>query len=109
MAGDIASPFGGRAVLAPEDVQEIEIESLIIRSGGEERLTSEAEGLKGFLSEKSQQVRHLVRVMGDRLHDLIAPDDRWESLQHQIGRASHRTKAALESAWNQLTNRKTSA
>lgn len=84
MAGDIASPFGGRAVLAPEDVQEIEIESLIIRSGGEERLTSEAEGLKGFLSEKSQQVRHLVRVMGDRLHDLIAPDDRPEAVRVKI-------------------------
>jgi uncharacterized protein YrrD len=143
VAGDIAAPFGGRAVLDPEDVQEIAIESLIVRSGGEERLTSEAEGLKGFLSEKSQQVRHLVQVMGDRLHDLIAPDDRpetvrvkiktvsdelagtdshdrhtlaeatqflhdrWESLQHQIGRASQRTKTALESAWNQLTNRKT--
>jgi uncharacterized protein YrrD len=142
VAGAIAEPFGGRAVLDPEDVQEIAIASLIIRSGGEERLTSEAEGLKGFLSEKSQQVRHLVRVMGDRLHDLITPDDRpeavrvkiktvsdelsadghdrhalaeatqflhdqWESLQHQIGRASDRSKLALESAWNQLTHRKT--
>jgi uncharacterized protein YrrD len=143
VAGDVAEPFGGLAVLDPEDVQEIAIASLIVRSGGEQRLTSETEGLKGFLTEKSHQVRHLVRVMGDRLHETIAPEDRpetvrvkitavsdeltdsgyhdrhaiseatqflhdrWESLQHQIGRASHRAQAALESAWKQLTSGKT--
>jgi len=141
LTGDIAAPFGGRAVLAPEDVREIVVERLTIRAGGEQQLTSEAGGLEGFLSEQSQQVRQLVRVMGDRLHDLITPEDRpeavrvkikqvsdelagsdgndrdaltaatqflhdrWESLQQSISRTSHRTKAALESAWKQLTSK----
>jgi PRC-barrel domain len=45
--------------------------------------------------------RHALAEATQFLHD------RWESLQHQIGRASDRAKAALESAWNQLTNRQT--
>jgi uncharacterized protein YrrD len=75
LAGDIAEPFGGRAVLYPEDVETIVLDRLIIREGGEQRLKREAEGLKGFLSEKSHQIRHLVKVIGDRLHDLITPHD----------------------------------
>ncbi len=141
LVGDIATPFGGRAVLYPADVREIEIDRLTIRAGGEGRLVSEFEGLDGFLSEQPQQVRQLVRILGDRLHDPIAPQDRpeavrvkikavsnelaetghhdldalaeatqflhdrWESLQQSISRTSHRTKAALESAWKQLINK----
>lgn len=141
LAGEIAEPFGKRAVLYPEDVREIEIEGLTMRAGGEQRLTSEAEGIEGFLSEQSERVRQLVRIMSDRLEELIEPDDRpeavrvkitavsdelagterhdrhalaqatqflhdrWESLQHSISRIGHRTKAALESAWKQTTQR----
>jgi hypothetical protein len=77
ISSQLPHTFNLPSVLNLEDVQEIAIESLIIRSGGEERLTSEAEGLKGFLSEKSQQVR-------DRLHDLIAPEDRPETVRVKI-------------------------
>ncbi len=139
LAGDIAEPWGGRAVLYPEDVQTVVIDRVVLQSGSEARLSSEADGLMGFLSEKSDQVRHLVQTMRDRLHDLITPHDQpkavhvkiqevsnelatsgqsdhhalkeatdllhdhWENLQQSIGRASHRTKVALESAWKQLT------
>jgi uncharacterized protein YrrD len=67
LAGDIAEPFGERAVLSPEDVEVIVLDRLIIRPHGKERLKGETEGLKGFLSEKSDQVRHLVNMIGDRL------------------------------------------
>jgi uncharacterized protein YrrD len=88
LAGDIAEPFGGRAVLYPEDVREIVAEKVVIREGAKARLQSEAEGLKGFLSEKSHQVRHLVKIIGDRLHDLISPHDKPEVVRVKIETAS---------------------
>lgn len=141
LSGEAAMPFGGRAVLSPEDVQEIAASEAIVRAETKDRLTSESEGLKGLLSEKSHQVRKLVKIMGDRLHDLISPHDRpevvrvkirtvsdeladsgdrdrhalkeatdylheqWHHLQQNISRAGSRTKAALDSAWRQLTGK----
>jgi uncharacterized protein YrrD len=141
LSGEAAIPFGGRAVLYPEDVQEIAMSEAIVRADTKNRLKSESEGLKGLLSEKSQQVRKLVKTMGDRLHDLISPHDRpevvrvkiktvsdelasagehdrhalkeatdylheqWHHLQQSISRAGSRTKAALDSAWRQLTGK----
>ncbi|WP_019502925.1 PRC-barrel domain-containing protein [Pseudanabaena sp. PCC 6802] len=84
LAGAIADAFGERAVLLPGDVQAIAAETVIIREDAKARLSSEADGLKGFLSEKSHQVRHLVQVIGDRLHDLIAPHDRPEAVRVKI-------------------------
>ena len=49
-----------------------------------ERLRSEVEGLKGFLSEKQHQVRQLVHELGDRLHDMISADDRPEVVHVKI-------------------------
>ena len=89
LAGDIAEPFGGKAVLYPEDVREIIAEKVVVREGAKDRLKSEAEGLKGFLSEKSHQVRHLVRVISDRLHDLISPHDKPEVVRVKIETASN--------------------
>ncbi|RUR73778.1 photosystem reaction center subunit H [Chlorogloeopsis fritschii PCC 9212] len=84
LAGDIAAPFGGRAVLYPEDVEVIEAEAVVVREGAKERLQSEPEGLKGFLSEKSQQVKNLVRTMGDRLKSLVSPNDKPEVVRVKI-------------------------
>jgi uncharacterized protein YrrD len=84
LAGDIAAPFGDRAVLFPEDVEAIVAEAIIVREGSENRLKSESEGLKGFLSEKSRQVQDLVHTMGDRLHDLISPQDKPEVVRIKI-------------------------
>lgn len=84
VSGEIATPFGGRAVLYPEDVQAIAVERVIVRAETKDRLQSESEGLKGFLSEKSHQVRKLVKTMGDRLHELISPHDRPEVVRVKI-------------------------
>jgi uncharacterized protein YrrD len=56
LGGEIATPFGGRAVLYPEDVEEIASDMVIVREDIKDKLYSEPEGLKGFLSEKSQVV-----------------------------------------------------
>lgn len=69
LGGTIAEPFGGTAVLFPDDVETIDAEVIVIKDDAKDRLKSEAEGLKGFISEKSQQVKHLVRKMSDRLRN----------------------------------------
>lgn len=84
LAGDIATALGGRAVLGPEDIQAITTEAVVLEEAAPERLRSEAEGLKGFLSEQQHQVRQLVHELGDRLHDMIAPDDRPDVVRVKI-------------------------
>ena len=84
ISGEIAAPFGGRAVLFPEDVEAIDTEAIIIKEEAKNRLQSEAEGLKGFLSEKSQQVKNLVKRMGDRLANLLSPQDKPEVVRVKI-------------------------
>jgi sporulation protein YlmC with PRC-barrel domain len=84
LGGDIAAPFGGRAVLYPEDVEVIEAEAVVLREGAPDRLKSEPEELKGFLSEKSQQVKNLVKTMGDRLKSLVSPYDTPEVVRVKI-------------------------
>lgn len=61
LGGDVAEPFGGRAVLFSEDVEAIDAEVVVIKDKARDRLQSESEGLKGFISEKSRQVKHLVK------------------------------------------------
>ncbi|HIK52817.1 MAG TPA: photosystem reaction center subunit H [Oscillatoriales cyanobacterium M59_W2019_021] len=84
LGGDIASPFGGQAVLFPEDVEVIDAEAVVIKQDAKNRLKSVSEGLKGFLSEKSQQVKTLVKRMGDRLQSLVNPDDKPEVVKVKI-------------------------
>jgi uncharacterized protein YrrD len=84
LGGDIATPFGGRAVLFPEDVETIEAEVIVIKEGTSKRLLSESEGLKGFLSEKSQQVKNLVNRMSSRLKSLVSPHDNPEVVRVKI-------------------------
>lgn len=93
LAGDIAESLGGRAVLYPDAVQEIEVDRVILREGSEERLEQE-EGLKGFLSEKSHQVRHLVNVIRDRLHDLVTPHDQPDVVRVKIKDVSNELAAS---------------
>lgn len=88
LGGDIAEPFGGRAVLFPEDVEIIDTEAVIIKEGAKDHLQSEAEGLKGFLSEKSQQVKHLVKKMSNRLRSLVSAHDEPEVVRVKIREVS---------------------
>lgn len=96
VAGEIAVPFGGRAVLYPEDVEEIAADKVIIGEDVREQLKGESEGLKGFLSEKSQQVQHLVHMIGDRLHHLITPNDKPEVVRVKIKEVSDEVAASTD-------------
>ncbi len=96
LAGQIAESLGAHAVLYPEDVEEIAAAYLKTREGVQERLKPESEGLRGFLSEKSQQVRHLVQVIGDRVHHHVSPDDRPEVVRVKVKEVSHELAASGE-------------
>jgi uncharacterized protein YrrD len=75
LAGEIALPYGGQAVLLAEDVANATPEAIVVQAGTQQRLKSVSEGLQGFLSEKSDQVKVLVQEMVDRLHGLVSADD----------------------------------
>ncbi|MDZ8054717.1 MAG: photosystem reaction center subunit H [Aulosira sp. ZfuVER01] len=94
VAGEIAAPFGGKAVLYPEDIEVIDIDKVVIREDAQDQLQGELEGLKGFFSEKSQQVQHLVHMIGDRLHHLIAPEDKPEVVRVKIQEVSNEVAAS---------------
>lgn len=94
LAGDIAEGLGGRAVLVPDDIQEITAEAVVLEEGATERLRSEDEGLKGFLSEKRQQVRQLVYELSDRLYELISPHDQPKAVQVKIKTAGDEMAAS---------------
>ncbi|MFB2769471.1 PRC-barrel domain-containing protein [Pelatocladus sp. BLCC-F211] len=94
VTGEIAAAFGGRAVLYPEDVEKIATDKVIIREDVQDQLKGESEGLKGFLSEKSQQVQHLVHMIDDRLHHLIAPEDKPEVVRVKIKEVSDEVAAS---------------
>lgn len=88
LAGQIAESLRESIVLYPEDVEEIAVGYLVMREGTQERLKSEAEGLRGFFSEKSDQVKHLVKVIGDRLHHLVSPSDHPEVVRVKVKQVS---------------------
>lgn len=88
LAGQIADSFGEPVVLVPDDVMALTTESLTLREGAQTRLKRQSEGLPHVLSEKSQQVQQLVRVIGDRLHHLIAPHDRPEVVHVKVREVS---------------------
>jgi uncharacterized protein YrrD len=102
LGGDIAEPFGGQAVLFPEDVEAIDGEVVVIKDGAKDHLKSESEGLKGFLSEKSQQVKHLVRKMGDRVRSLIVPEEKPEVVKVRIKEVSDELGASGKQDHNAL-------
>ncbi len=119
IAGDIAAPFGGRAVLFPEDVETIDVEGIVIKEDAKDRLKSEAEALKDFLSEKSQQVKNLVKRMSDRLAQLLSGQEKPEvvrvkikEVRDELARSGQHDKNALEEAteflqekWQELQHR----
>jgi hypothetical protein len=84
LMGDDLTAFNYRSVLLAEDAQADVFDAIIVSEGMKYPLKSESEGLKGFLSEKSRQVQALVRTMSDRLHHLIAPDDKPEVVRIKI-------------------------
>lgn len=97
LAGKIAEELGGRAVLIPQEVRERSSEKVVMQEGAKERLKAESEGLKGFLSEKSQQVRHLVKEIADLLHHQIEPDEKPEVVRIKVKEASDELASAGES------------
>ena len=102
LGGDIAEPFGGRAVLFPDDIETIDAEVIVIKEEAKDRLKSESEGLKGFISEKSQQVKHLVKQMGDRVRALISPQDKPEVVRVKIKEVSDELAASGKHDHNSL-------
>lgn len=105
LAGQISESLGEYAVLYPEDVAEITVGHLVMHEGAEKRLKPESEGLRGFLSEKPQQVQHLVKVIGDRVHHLISPQDQPEvvrvkvkAVSDEIAASNHHDHHALQEA-----------
>ena len=86
--GTVAEPFGGSAVFYADEVKMIDNELIIVKDGARNRLINEAEGLEGFISEKPQQVRHLVKKMCDRLYDSIIVDDNVETVRFKIQQVS---------------------
>lgn len=96
VAGEIAAPFGGKAVLYPKDLEVIATDKVIIRDDVQNQLQDESEALKGFFSEKSQQVQHLVHMIGDRLHHLIAPEDKPEVVRVKIKEVSNEVAASSD-------------
>nr|WP_019503609.1 PRC-barrel domain-containing protein [Pleurocapsa sp. PCC 7319] len=94
LSGDIAEPYGGRAVLFPDDIETIDAEVIVIKEGAKNRLQTESEGLKDFMSEKSQQVKHLVKKMGDRLRSLVSPQDEPEVVRVKIREVSDELAAS---------------
>ena len=111
LAGELAEAFGGRAVLSPEDVQNISTEKVMIQEGAEQRLKHESEGLQGFLSEKSKDVQHLVKVIGDRVQHLISPHDKPDVVRVKVKEISdelvvsgHHDRNSLQEATEFLHN-----
>ena len=96
LGGAIAEPFGGTAVLFPDDVKVIDGEIIILEEGAKNRLKSEKEGLKGFVSDKSQQVKHLVKKMSDRLRNSISAEDKAETVKSKIKQASEELKESVD-------------
>ena len=94
LGGTIAEPFGGTAVLFPDDIKTIDGDVIILEEGAKNRLKSEKEGLKGFLSEKSQQVKHLVKKMSDRLSSVISSQDEPEVVRVKIKEVSDELEAS---------------
>jgi uncharacterized protein YrrD len=123
LGGDIASPFGDRAVLFPDDVEVIDTDAVVIKEDAKDRLKSESEGLKGFLSEKSQQVKHFVKEIKNRAQSLITPDDQPETVRVKVkqvgdeltssGKHDHNAiqeaTAFLQDKWDDLQHRTSKA
>ena len=102
LGGDIAEPFGGRAVLFPDDIETNDAEVIVIKEEAKKHLKTEAEGLNGFLSEKSQQVKHLVSKMSARLHSLVFPQDEPEVVHVKIREVSEELAASGQHDKNAL-------
>ncbi len=93
LGGDIAESYDGRAVLFPDDIQTIDAEAIVIKEEAKNRLKSETEGLKDLISEKSQQVKHLVQKMVNHLRASIQPQDEPEVVHVKIREVSEELAA----------------
>ena len=100
LSGDIADPSGQvklqrftahetktvphRAIIVADDVRTIQVDAVVLEPDAPDRLLSEDEGLKDFLSEKSHAVRQLVHEISDRLHDVVLPHDEPKTVRAKI-------------------------
>ena len=96
LGGTIAEPFGGTAVLFPNDIKIIDGDVIILEEGARNRLKSEKEGLRGFLSERSRQVKHLVKKMSDRLRYLISAEEKAGAIKSKIDRVSDELTGSVD-------------
>ncbi|PZD70163.1 hypothetical protein C1752_17393 [Acaryochloris thomasi RCC1774] len=88
LAGDIASSYGGRAILFPKYIAEYRAGVIHVDEDTKHCLQDESKGLEGFLCERSDPVQSLVQEMIVRLHGLIASDDYPESVRLKIKQVS---------------------
>jgi uncharacterized protein YrrD len=84
IAGELAADFGGRAVLFPQHIAAFNADSITLKTGANERLESESIGMQGFLCEKSQLVRNLVKSLSDRACNMIFSNDPPELVRLKI-------------------------
>jgi hypothetical protein len=94
LTGPIAESWGESVTLDPSDVEALTVAYLILHDGAQARLKPASTGLQGFLSEKSHPVQHLVKVMSDRLHPLIAPHDRPDVVRIKVKTVSDELAAS---------------
>lgn len=102
LGGEIATPFGGLAILYPQDVEKFLDQAIVIREDHKKHLKGESEGLAGFLSEKSQQVKSLVKTIGDRLHTIVSPHDKPEVVHVKIKEVKNQLAASGKHDQNAL-------
>jgi uncharacterized protein YrrD len=105
LMGSPPTPVGYRFVLFAEDTEAEGLDAIIVREGMKYPLKNEAEGLSGFLSEKSRQVQELVRTMSDRLHHVLTPKDKPEvvrikikDVSNELATSGHHDRHALHEA-----------
>lgn len=112
IGGDMAAPFGGRAVLYPEDVEVIDAEAVIVKEGAQlSRFEKESQGWQSFLSATSQTLENLVKTTGERIKSLFSPQGKSQVIRVKIKQGGNTSnplpKAAdfLVSHWENLTDK----
>ncbi|HIK27275.1 MAG: PRC-barrel domain-containing protein [Oscillatoriaceae bacterium SKW80] len=112
IGGNMAAPFGGRAVLYPEDVEVIDAEAVVVKEGAQlSRFEKESQGLQSFLSATSRTVENLVKTVSERFKSLFSPQGKSQVIRVKIkqeGNASNSLPKAtnfLLSHWQSLTDK----
>lgn len=105
LTGNSPTLLNYRSVLLAEDTEADVLDAIIVREGMKYPLKNEAEGLSGFLSEKSLQVQELVSTISDRLQHILTPEDKPEvvhvkikDVSNELATSGHHDRHALHEA-----------